>query len=154
MERLLYKDVFISEVMDQVCLFPLPKTKFQRILELNNLTKVLQTGSPRDIQEHAFPPDSTRNVTQSYITKSNASKGLSSIKTSVITTEQPSRMFHSKSAAHSSHFPTQKSMSSSQMTVSPKRKVIFQEGGKHAVNQPLMVIESDRTSPMMRSVQS
>ena len=38
--------------------------------------------------------------------------------------------------------------------IDPQKRVIFQEGGRHAINQPLMVIESDRTSPMIRSVQS
>ena len=45
----LEKDIFLTPVMDEVCLFPLPKTKYQRILELNNLTSIIERGSPREV---------------------------------------------------------------------------------------------------------
>jgi hypothetical protein len=37
--------------------------------------------------------------------------------------------------------------------LSPK-KIILREGGMHRASEKLMVMESDRTSPMMRSIQS
>ena len=34
------------------------------------------------------------------------------------------------------------------------RKVVYREGGRHDLQEHLMVMESDRTSPMLRSIQS
>ena len=38
--------------------------------------------------------------------------------------------------------------------VSPPKKVVLREGGRHGFNEKLQVMESDRTSPMLRSIQS
>lgn len=34
------------------------------------------------------------------------------------------------------------------------RQVVYREGGRHDLAEKLMIFESDRTSPMLRSIQS
>lgn len=126
---LLEEDVFTSDIMDEVCLFPRPLNKFQRVAEQNELT----VGRTKDVSR-------SRMATEGSILEQTTDA-------SALNTSQTLQSALPRSVSQSQ-------LHASRLSQPKQRSIVYRQGGNHAHREALMVLESDRTSPMMRSVQS